>query len=221
MRSSRASLISASVALLAFGGAAHAQPAEPAPEVVEEIDLDSLLEAFASMPGLEAQFVEEKQLAMLARPLTSSGTLYFTQPGLLHRRVDDPRPSTVVITPDTLTFSDDSGTEIIDLRSRDEVRLFVESLVWVLAGDRAALDEVYEIDFANAPAGWTLSLTPRSSPLSDIVSSLTIRGEGLAVAEIRVDETAGDLTVTRITSADPARAFDDAEHAELFGDRPQ
>lgn len=221
MRFSRDLLLSVAVAVVAVATPNASSADEPAAGVVEDVDLDGLLAAFASMPGLEAQFVEEKQLAMLARPLTSSGTLYFTQPGLLHRRVEVPRPSTVVITPDTLQFSDDSGTEIIDLRSREELGLFVESLVWVLAGDRAALERVYRIEFTPTAEGWTLSLTPQGPPLSEIITALTIRGRGLAVGEIRVDETAGDHTVTRISAADPERVFGAAERAELFGVAPQ
>jgi hypothetical protein len=136
--------------------------ADSDPEQTEAMDLPTLLAAFAAMPGLEASFVEEKHLGMLARPLTSSGTLYFTQPGLLHRRIDTPRPSTVVITPDTLRFTDESGTEEIDLRARADVRLFVESLVWVLAGDQAALDATYAAEFSLEPEGWRLVLTPRA-----------------------------------------------------------
>ncbi|MFT6398238.1 MAG: hypothetical protein ACJAYU_002995 [Bradymonadia bacterium] len=181
------------------------------------VTLGQLLDAFAGMPGLEADFIEEKQLGMLAMPLTSSGTLYFTQPGLLHRRVDEPRPSTVVITPDLLRFTDESGTEEIDLRARDDVRLFVESLVWVLAGDRVRLDEAYETHFVPLGSAWTLTLTPRDSPLSDIIATMVMRGNGLEVNTIEVTETAGDVTTTQISSANPARIFDDAERGELFG----
>ena len=230
MRSSRASvsrrlaLLLAAAGIFAFAPLAEAQPETPATEAVpgsdqgETIELAQLLSAFAAMPGLEASFVEEKHLGMLARPLTSSGTLYFTQPGLLHRRVDSPRPSTVVITPDTLRFTDESGTEEIDLRSRADVRLFVESLVWILAGDQAALDATYESEFSADSERWTLVLTPRDSPLADVIATLTISGTGLNVEEIRVDETIGDATVTRISQANPHRTFDDAERAELFGD---
>jgi outer membrane lipoprotein-sorting protein len=219
MRSPLASLINAAAALVLLGQPAtgFAQIGADAVEEDQEVDLQTLLAAFAAMPGLEATFVEEKHLGMLARPLTSTGTLYFTQPGLLHRRIDTPRPSTVVITPDTLRFSDESGTEEIDLRARADVRLFVESLVWILAGDQAALDATYSAEFTTEGSGWTLTLTPRRAPLSDVISALSIRGTELSVEEIRVDETAGDSTITRISDADPARTFDDAERTELFG----
>lgn len=208
----------AAIATLAMAGAAvptigYAQ-GEELPQVV---DLAQLLEAFASMPGLEAEFVEEKQLGMLAMPLTSSGTLYFTQPGLLHRSVVSPRPSTVVITPESLRFSDEAGSEVIDLRAREDVRLFVESLVWVLAGNQAELERVYASQFESADSTWSLTLTPRESPLSDIIATMVINGQGLGVNTIEVTETAGDVTTTRISSANPSRTFDDAERAELFG----
>ena len=60
----------------------QAQPAAPT--------LERLLAGFASMTGMSARFVEEKQIALLARPIRSEGVLYFTAPGRLMRRVTSP-----------------------------------------------------------------------------------------------------------------------------------
>src|SRR6185312_8153260 len=73
----------------------------PPPSAAEPVArLSQLMAAFSRMPGLEARFVEEKRIGMLARPLTSSGRLYFARPGLLLRRVEQPQQSEVIITPD-------------------------------------------------------------------------------------------------------------------------
>jgi hypothetical protein len=185
----------------------------------QPVDLDRLLGAFAKMPGLEARFVEEKRIALLAQPLESKGRLYFTKPGHLVRKVESPLASEVVITPEELRVKDQGGEQAIDLRARSDLRPFVESLVWILAGNRQALAQVYELSFepAQGEKPWQLTLTPKGEPLSRLIQHIRIRGQGLAVAEVQVRETSGDETVTRILEANPARTFSDDERRRLFG----
>jgi outer membrane lipoprotein-sorting protein len=183
------------------------------------VDAASLLSAFAKMPGLEATFTEEKHIALLAKPLTSRGRLFFTHPGLLLRRIEAPELSEVVISQDSLRVRDKAGEQTLDLRARKDIRPFVESLTWILAGDRAALEKVYTISFQaeNAGAPWQLSLKPKVAPLSHLIAQLVIRGHGMFVEQIEVQETSGDKTITQILSANPKRTFTAAERAKLFG----
>jgi outer membrane lipoprotein-sorting protein len=189
-----------------------AAPAQPA-------SFEVLLDAFSRMPGLEAGFVEEKHLALLAEPLESRGRLFFARPGLLVRRVEAPRRSEVVITQTELRMSDADGEQSIDLRSRPDVRPFVESLTWLLAGNRKALAEVYAAAFepAREAKPWRITLTPKAGPIARLIQYIRIVGSGLAVSQIEVRETSGDETVTRIVDANPARHFSADELKQLFG----
>lgn len=184
------------------------------------VDVDSLLSAFSKMPGLEASFTEEKHIALLAKPLTSRGRLFFAHPGLLLRRIEAPEPSEVMISKDSLRMRDKAGEQTLDLRARKDIRPFVESLTWILAGDRAALEKVYTIGFLpeSASASWQLTLKPKVPPLSQLVAALTIRGHGMYVEQIEVRETGGDKTITRIVSADPKRTYSPSERKKLFGE---
>jgi hypothetical protein len=207
--------------------ASAAQPAVEARGSAREqnedvsVDMGSLLSAFARMPGLEARFSEEKHIALLARPLVSRGTLFFTRPALLLRRVESPELSEVVINRDALRVRDKAGEQTLDLRARKDIRPFVESLTWILAGERAALERTYTASFQPESQGapWQLSLKPKVAPLSHLIAELMIRGRGLFVEQIEVRETSGDKTITRILSANPRRVFSAAERAKLFGER--
>lgn len=186
----------------------------------QSVDMATLLSAFSKMPGLEASFSEEKHIALLAKPLTSRGKLFFAHPGLLLRRVEAPELSEVVISKDSLRVRDKAGEQTLDLRARADIRPFVESLTWILAGDRTALEKIYAMSFRAESAGapWQLTLKPKVAPLSHLIASLVIRGHGMFVETIEVLETGGDKTITRILSADPKRTFSSAERAKLFGE---
>lgn len=180
--------------------------------------LDELLAAFAAMPGLEARFVEEKSIGLLAVPLVSEGTLYFTRPGLLFRRVDSPSPAEVRITPTTLEFFDGVSRETVDLAARPDVRLFVQSLVWILAGDRDAIDGAFDATYAVDGDRWTARFAPKVAPMNELIEAIELDGVGRGVATITVRETSGDVAVTRIVDANPARVFSSDERARLFGE---
>lgn len=191
--------------------------AEPPAQVVT--DFSQLMAAFSRMPGLDARFVEEKHIGLLAQPLESRGRLYFARPGLFLRRVQSPTPSDVLITSKELRVRSADGEQRIDLASRAEVRPFVESLMWLLSGDGKALAGVYKIDFVPDAAKntWTLTLTPKQEPIVHLIAHMRVLGTGLRVTEIQVRERSGDEAITRILDADPARHFTREELRELFG----
>ncbi len=194
---------------------APAQPGEAAPPTV-----DALLAGLRSMPGLEASFEEERHVALLAAPLTSRGRLFFAPPSTLLRRVEHPQRGEVLIHGTELRIRQGGQEEVMDLRSRREVRPLVESMLWIFRGDRAALERVYRLTYVRregADAGrFRLTLVPRTAPLDKLISELVIEGQGRAVTRIEMREPSGDRTVTRIVRADPRRRFSAAERARLF-----
>ncbi len=201
-----------------------AAPTAPVEMPVEPTDARTLLGALSTIDGLEARFVERKHLALLRAPLVSEGRLFYTRPGHLARIVQAPSPSTVRISPTSLEVSDASGSQRFDLRSRPEIKTFVESFVHVVAGDYDALASIYSLGFApgvEPGAMWLLTLTPLGSPLSDLIERLEIRGFGYLVMTIRVLEKKGDSTDIVMTSVDHRRVFTEQERLDLFALPPR
>ncbi|MFK7895792.1 MAG: outer membrane lipoprotein carrier protein LolA [Myxococcota bacterium] len=222
--------------LASFGAALSAKADEP--KSVKE-----LLAAFREMPGFEARFVEDKHLALLAIPLRSEGRLYFAPPALLLRDVLSPSPQRVLLQgnqvrlssgPGANGASDPSGVvreQVIDLSARPEIRPLVESVLWLLSGDEAALEGAFEIEFVpskleadtlEAESGgdeWILRLIPRDDALAQLLARLVVRGRGMETTEIAVEESSGDRSVMRILEPNPARVFSEAERESIFGTR--
>src|SRR5690606_15058899 len=179
---------------------------------------EGLLRAFAAMPGLEARYVEEKTMSLLAVPLASEGTLFFAPPGYLLRRVEKPKPAELLIAGGTLRMREGGKVQELDLASRSDVRPLVESLLWLFTGNHEALREAFHLRF-EAGASWTLSLKPKRAPLDKLVREIRLGGEGLAVHTVEVHESSGDRSVMRILDANPRRTFDADEMRRLFGAR--
>jgi outer membrane lipoprotein-sorting protein len=190
------------------------------PVAAAPADLDALLARFAKSPGLFARYREEKHLAMLDAPLVNEGTIHFTPPGRLARHTERPLPSTLLIDGNQLQFGDADGHQSMDLGANPVARLFVDSFVMLLAGNRAGLEKYFTIKFAARPAGgagaWQLALTPRVAPMNQVIKELTLRGEGLVIREMEIRESSGDWTRTVFTDVDVNHRYDAAEQARVF-----
>ncbi len=202
----------------ATAGSPKLTPREDLP--AEPTDARTLLRALASVQGLEARFVERKKLALLKAPLVSEGRLYYMRPGYMARIVESPVPSVVRIGPASLEVEDAEGKQTFDLRSRPDIKMFVESFVHVVAGDYDRLADTYDLGFRAATergGEWTLTLTPVRKPLSDLVQRLEIVGRGYEVTTVRVLEKKGDSTEITMRAVDPGRRFSAEDRRRIFG----
>ena len=194
-------------------------PAPAQPGSAKPVTLPNLLQAFAQSPGVMAQFTEQKRIALLSAPLTSSGTLYYAQPGMLARHTTAPEPSILIVDPTQVRMFDGKRWEVIGLDAKPVVRLFVESFVRILQGDSVALQKLYTIDFKTLPASpgaWLLVLKPKIAPMDKLIDRLEVSGQQLVLNRLRIVEAGGDETVTDFHHVDPARRFTAAEKAKFF-----
>jgi hypothetical protein len=216
--------------LLSLPAALQASPEDSwkAPAAFEE-----LLAVYDSMVGFESGFEEEKTLCLFREPLRSRGRIYFQPPSTLLRRIETPRPSEVLVTQDEVRIREDGRERVVDLRSRAEARPLVESILWLFAGDREALERVYSIEYevgsgngsdeesdSGGAQSWELRLRPRSAPLDRLIRELRVSGRGRRTEAFEFIETSGDRTRTRLIDPDPLRRFDAEERSRLFDSDP-
>jgi hypothetical protein len=182
--------------------------------------LEALLADFAAIPGLAAQFREERHIALLKEPLVSSGTLYLAPPDGMLRRVDDPVASAVLVEGRRLVFSGSGNRRTLDLDHNPGVRVYIDTFRLLLAGDAEALREIYRIEFeageGAADSMWLIRLRPLHSPLAEAIASVEIAGRGRTLGEFRLKKIRGDETITRFSEVDTTRRFRDGELAEMF-----
>jgi hypothetical protein len=202
--------------LLVSPAVAGAAPAKPA-EKVAQPKLDELLAQWKRSPGLLARFREEKHLAMLDAPLVTEGTIHFAPPSRLARRTEKPIASALVIDGNQLSFGDAEGRQSMDLGANPVARLFVDSFVKLLEGDRAGLEKLFRVELApRAGGGWKMTLIPRIAPMDKVIKELSFVGQGLALSEMDVRETSGDWTHTVFTAVDLNHRYSPAELGTFF-----
>ena len=158
-------------------------------------DLDEVMRLLAMRQHGRVEFVEQHFLAVLNHPIESSGEMRYDAPDHLEKRTLLPRPEALVLAGGALTVERGGHTRVLDLHRYPQIRPFVESIRATLAGDRAALERVFRVEFIGTVQRWSLALYPLDLQLAK------------SVAEVRIDGTRDQLLRVEIRQADGDRSL--------------
>src|SRR5450830_52689 len=130
-----------------------------------EWNIDQLMRGLAQIHSGHASFVEKKFIAMLDKPVESSGELFYTAPDHLEKRTIKPKPESMILDHGTLVI--ERGRQKHQLQFRVVLQLqlmflaaFIDSIRGTLAGDRKALERNYRLSLDGSAEHWTLQLVP-------------------------------------------------------------
>jgi len=169
-----------------------------------EWGIAELMRALAQRGADRATFVEKKFLAILDKPLESSGELRYAPPDRLEMRTLKPKPELLVLERDKLAIERGNQKHSLRLRDYPEIAAFVESLRDTLAGDHKALERVYRLELHGNQERWTLVMLPSDAKLAAMVLRIDVTGTRDRVRSIEILQADGDrsvITVERIVGA--------------------
>ena len=166
--------------------------------------LPDLMQLLAQKKSGKATFVEKKYIAILDKPLESSGELSFDAPDRLEKRTLKPRPEAMLLEGDKLTLTLHEKRPLnLRLQDHPEVAAVVESIRGTLSGDQAALEKNYAIHFTSAQGKWQLTLTPVQKAVAKIVRQVHIGGADANIKTITFDQVDGDrfeMTISKVVA---------------------
>jgi hypothetical protein len=174
---------------------ASSGPTTPVATYSSAGDLDDVMHMLAMRQHGRVEFVEQQFLAVLKHPIESSGEMRYDAPDHLEKRTLLPRPENLVLAGGELTVERGGHTHVLDLHRYPQMLPFVESIRATLAGDRAALERVFRIEFTGTMEQWSLALFPLDRQLAK------------AVAEVRIDGRRDNLLRVEIRQADGDRSL--------------
>jgi len=158
-------------------------------------ELDELMHLMAARQHGEVDFVEQHFLAVLKRPVESSGIMIYDAPKRLEKRTKEPRPETLVLEGDVLTMQRGSQTRVLDLKAYPTVLPLIESIRATLAGDSSALERVFTVEFAGGLPHWLLTLVPREAAVAHKISAVRIEGVRDDLVSVEILEANGDRSL--------------------------
>lgn len=162
-------------------------------------DIDQLMQSLAATRSGHASFVEKKSIAILDKPITSSGELFYSAPDRLEKRTLKPKTESMLLDKDALTIEQRGKKHVLSLQSYPEVAAFIDSIRGTLAGDRKALERTYQLSMEGDEQNWNLVLLPIADKMKKVVSKINIAGSGNALRTIEIKQADGDSSVMTIT----------------------
>ncbi|MDP9012941.1 MAG: outer membrane lipoprotein carrier protein LolA [Pseudomonadota bacterium] len=167
-------------------------------------DLDEVMHLLALRRHGQASFIEQRFLSLLKRPAESSGELIYDAPDRLEKRTLEPRPESLLVDGNVLTVQRGHRSHVIDLSSSAQILPFVESIRATLAGDRAALERVFRLEFTGNLTRWTLVLFPLDARVAKSVSQVQIDGSRDNLLKVEIRQPDGDRSLMTLRArSDP------------------
>lgn len=177
------------LSIFAFSPAAYA----------DDWDIAQLMQLLAQSQNAHASFVETKTIAILEKPVISSGELFYTAPDHLEKRTLKPKAETMVLDHGAILITRGSKNYRLQLQDYPALAAFIDSIRGTLAGDAAALQQNYILKLQGTMAHWTLQLLPANEQIKAVVQRISISGEKGELHSIEILQADGDSSLMTIT----------------------
>jgi hypothetical protein len=168
----------------------------------EAPQLDALLKELTREPPATTRFVEAHFSHLLARPLIVSGELAYLGPDALGRTVETPYHEHTEIHGEAVTVEREGDKpRKFSLQRAPELRTLLSSFSSLLGGNRASLEQQFDIDLKGEEADWTMTLTPRNARVRERVRTIVVGGSGAAPRCLTTMQPNDNVTITLLGSA--------------------
>src|SRR6202166_4667088 len=157
--------------LLALAPVVHASP-------MTQGDIDQLVQKLQalhnSQPSLQANFREERHLAMLKEPVVNEGKVWFTLPDKIRREIGGKTPSTTVIDGKKVSiyYPNYQQLEVYDLEKRPIIKDTMRALTAGLNFREVA--SYYQIEGSKNGSDYQLTLTPKTASVRKLLKSVDL-----------------------------------------------
>ena len=163
-----------------------------------EWDIDQLMRGLAQIRSDHSSFVEKKFIAILDKPVESSGELFYTAPDRLEKRTIKPKPESMTVDAGTLVIERGRQKHRLQLQDYPELAAFIDSIRGTLAGDRKALERNYRMSLDGTAERWTLQLLPVEEKMQAVITRIRIAGARYAVRSVEITQADGDSSLMLI-----------------------
>lgn len=156
--------------------------------------LEQLKQQLSQTDFVTTDFVQERQLKILKKPLVSKGAMTYAKRGGICWQLASPVPAAILLTQTQVSMSDAAGETTIQ-KSNPVMRLFTNLFFSVFSGDLDALYNQFEVDWILLNEDqWSLTLTPKNDDVASIAAKYVIYGSQF-VDRVSLQQLNGDSTV--------------------------
>src|SRR6202043_3695731 len=165
---------------------------------MSQSDIDQLVQKLEALhtnqPSLQANFREERRLAMLKDPVVNEGKFWFTLPDKIRREIGGKTPSTTVTDGKKVSiyYPNYQQLEVYDLEKRPIIKDTVRALTAGLNFREVA--SYYQIEGSKNGSDYQLTLTPKTTAVRKLLKSIDLTIDaGLTPAKVVIHDNKGQV----------------------------
>ncbi|AMM28346.1 outer membrane lipoprotein carrier protein LolA [Acinetobacter pittii] len=160
--------------------------------------ITQIFQQLSQSPTVRADFEQQKKLPSLNKTFVSNGSLLFSKSYGVAWQIKRPVQADLIVTPTKLvqkTQRTFSQIQVDQSPYSSVATLFLQ----LMSGNEQALAKNFNVVSANySPAGWSMSLTPKSSLFKKLFVRVDAQGQQY-VNQIVITEKANNLTTIRFS----------------------
>jgi outer membrane lipoprotein-sorting protein len=194
-------LLALALSLYSISGSADPPVLEQPPDTPSDIEevLARLEEKVSALETLRADFIQEKRLSVLDRPLVLKGTIFVQKPDLFAWHVTEPLRYSLVIRDEMVREwnEDTNQLEEVSLSENPAFRMAIGQMRGWLSGAYRSMLGDYEVTVVEEDP-ISLEFIPRKTAFArEVIDSLTVvfESDERYIRRIRIMERNGDSTL--------------------------
>jgi outer membrane lipoprotein-sorting protein len=175
------------------------------PSPMTQSDIDQLVQKLQALhntqPSLQANFREERHLAMLKDPVVNEGKVWFTLPDKIRREIGGKTPSTTVTDGKKVSiyYPNYQQVEIYDLEKRPIIKDTLRALTAGLNFREVA--NYYEIVGSKDGSEYHLTLTPKTAAVRKLVKTVDLTiDDNLTPLRVVIQDSKGQVFTEAYTN---------------------
>jgi outer membrane lipoprotein-sorting protein len=168
-------------------------------------DIDQLVQKLQALhntqPSLQANFREERHLAMLKDPVVNEGKVWFTLPDKIRREIGGRTPSTTVTDGKKVSiyYPNYQQLEVYDLEKRPIIKDTLRALTAGL--NFREVTNYYDIAGSKNGSEYQLTLTPKTAAVRKLVKTVDLTiDENLTPVRVVIQDSKGQMFTEAYTN---------------------
>ena len=159
----------------------------------QEATLDSVCRSLTEHPVTAGTFVMQRRIASLPRDLRSSGSFVICSEGIAWNTSSPIRTLLAVTGDKIIQRLPDGSTNVMDGTGNQTFKSIAATLSALFSGDRAALEENFQVSFSSAGSSWTMTLLPKDRSVASVMTTIIMEGtQGAPAGTVATGGNAAD-----------------------------
>ncbi|RKT43445.1 LolA-related protein [Thiocapsa rosea] len=171
----------------------------------QPVDAQALMQLLGHVKRAEVAYQERVESGLIDTAIATRGNLVYQAPDRI-RRVSDGGDGFALEGDRMQLIKGNQVADELDVSEIKPLAALVGALRATFAGDLAALQADYRLDYGTTEQTWTLDLAPRGMALSPLFQRIRIIGDGATIETIDMLEANGDRRTLqmRLLAREPA-----------------